>query len=1396
VFTNASGERSVITLNEQGLPIQLYAESGLVIVFENYSKAFVDVAVSVPGLETILHRAVLDADEHSLYSQIVAINGIELPEELADNTASEASQGDSTLLISAAMAISLIEFLTDDIEIPNVDTEALYFEKKLVSDTRFREILKGKVKVFVIKMFAAALLDDEYDLRAIEVAISTLQCVRGNPDGCGDAVVETAKSLIEIGGALYDIYQDKDRLAAMQARIDAFDCQNTRPFVEIAGVKDGGILTGGDSITFYPDVIDIEDNSDNIALSWSASFGPTGNGQTFVITPPLGAHTISLTATDTGGLFETKEISIFVEANNPPIINIVSPGDFQEFAANEEITFTALVEDNEDVDIEDSSISWSFGGTGQTVSTRSLSPGVHWVTVEVSDSRGSKSTAEVTIRVLPDTEENCDQLNLGRVHCYYDQDKTQLKYTTDIELALESDEVSGFDFRYDLYDVEGRILEQHYYNYNVENGDISQRSPLIYRVEKEYYEGINPKPFRLFFGYYNSEPGNNYVLNVQTVKGYRIYADGFWQTQWRYPILRSGLTSNHSCVDYHDNDDPYYVTRIYNYSSSNHLLEGDIIESDYPTCARLEDVERELVFLSDFMGYDYLLSDNDLDGVLNEEDAFPLNPSEQIDTDADGMGDNADIDDDNDGYLDAEDQFPKDATEYIDTDSDGTGDNADTDDDNDSRDDLNDAFPLDPEEWLDTDGDGTGNNEDTDDDNDGRLDGQDAFPLNPAEWIDTDNDGVGNNADLDDDNDGTADIEDFDPLDPNESLDTDHDGVGNNADTDDDGDDVLDIDDAFPLDPEESLDTDADGVGDNEDLDDDGDGVNDVFDDFPLDPNEWTDFDGDGVGDNADNDDDGDGVDDGVDHFPYDRNEWLDTDRDGIGNNSDPDDDNDGVNDGDDAFPLDQTETHDFDEDGIGDNLDPDDDNDGVDDYEDAYPYDPTQFSGPPVADAGPDKLIIEPTTVILDASGSTDLDGSIVYYRWDQISGESVDLINYNSAVASFIVSSISEAETLTFQLTVQDDKGLEATDTVSVEISLPTLTSRLTGSYREFKLDVLGDGDGDGSKDNKVSTAIVTYDNDQNYTATGNTLLRAQPEAFNEAGVYTEDSHGVMTQVDGVANLVMRGVVRADGSRYIGASPAIQGSAINLTIGIKNTSAINNAQSLSGTYTRAFFARSTVQSDNVRYNWSGLADVTFDGESSFSLTGQQLEFGLGVFDQTFIGNYRVESDGSLELTNTSGLITRVGAVSEDGTFYAGITPMIEGRGSIIFAGIKHSSGHSDNSTLFGEYSRVILRAIGDNNADDDMDYESGMVDVSFDGVSGFSISGTSLVNNAPPYTYTNVSGTYSVAANGKFTLFRENGEVLTEGVVSEDGNSFVGAAPSIEGRTPFIIIGIRKDL
>ena len=79
------------------------------------------------------------------------------------------------------------------------------------------------------------------------------------------------------------------------------------------------------------------------------------------------------------------------------------------------------------------------------------------------------------------------------------------------------------------------------------------------------------------------------------------------------------------------------------------------------------------------------LLDDDLDndGCLNVDDAFPEDPQECLDSDNDGIGNNADLDDDNDGVTDNADAFPFDSTESIDTDGDGIGNNADNDDDND-----------------------------------------------------------------------------------------------------------------------------------------------------------------------------------------------------------------------------------------------------------------------------------------------------------------------------------------------------------------------------------------------------------------------------------------------------------------------------------------------------------------------------------------------------------------------------------------------------------------------------------------------------------------------------------------------------------------------------------------
>ncbi|RYZ89043.1 MAG: hypothetical protein EOO68_25810, partial [Moraxellaceae bacterium] len=209
---------------------------------------------------------------------------------------------------------------------------------------------------------------------------------------------------------------------------------------------------------------------------------------------------------------------------------------------------------------------------------------------------------------------------------------------------------------------------------------------------------------------------------------------------------------------------------------------------------------------------------------------MPLIAGEQKDSDADGIGDNADPDDDNDSILDAADKFPFDPKENKDFDGDGIGDNADSDDDNDGVVDTADALPFNAKEQKDNDGDGLGDNEDPNDDNDGVADALDKFPLNAKESKDSDGDGIGDNVDTDNDNDGVLDAADAQPFNSKVQKDTDGDGIDDSVDADDDNDTVADLADKFPLDAKEQLDFDSDGIGDNADSDDDNDSILDTLD--------------------------------------------------------------------------------------------------------------------------------------------------------------------------------------------------------------------------------------------------------------------------------------------------------------------------------------------------------------------------------------------------------------------------------------------------------------------------------------------------------------------------------------------------------------------------------------
>lgn len=96
-----------------------------------------------------------------------------------------------------------------------------------------------------------------------------------------------------------------------------------------------------------------------------------------------------------------------------------------------------------------------------------------------------------------------------------------------------------------------------------------------------------------------------------------------------------------------------------------------------------------------------------------------------------------------------------------------------------------------------------------------------------------------------------------------------------------------------------------------------------------------------------------------------------------------------------------------------------------------------------PVANAGPNQTVTVDTTVSLNGSGSTDSDGNIVSYNWQQTSGTIVALSN--SAIAQPSFTAPSGEVTLVFELTVTDDDGATDTDSVTVVVEAQSMVSGL---------------------------------------------------------------------------------------------------------------------------------------------------------------------------------------------------------------------------------------------------------------------------------------------------------------------------------------------------------------
>ena len=178
---------------------------------------------------------------------------------------------------------------------------------------------------------------------------------------------------------------------------------NDPPTANVTGPSGGSIFQPGDNVQLTGTGTDAEDGAlTGGSLTWSSNRdGSLGSGSPRnVTTLSVGAHTITLTATDSDGGTGTDQVSIHINA--PPSVTISSPSNGAVFDVGAMVQFQGSATDAEDGNIGGGALSWNSSidgdfGSGPTVNTSSLSAGTHTITLTAPDSDGGVGTDQISV---------------------------------------------------------------------------------------------------------------------------------------------------------------------------------------------------------------------------------------------------------------------------------------------------------------------------------------------------------------------------------------------------------------------------------------------------------------------------------------------------------------------------------------------------------------------------------------------------------------------------------------------------------------------------------------------------------------------------------------------------------------------------------------------------------------------------------------------------------------------------------------------------------------------------------------------------------------------------------------------------------------------------------------
>lgn len=199
-------------------------------------------------------------------------------------------------------------------------------------------------------------------------------------------------------------------------------CGNNPPVVSITAPADGATITYGDTQPFSGKVTSDEDtifppermifksNRDGIIKGWANHWVKGMSVFNNSLSP--GNHTITFSATDSGGLTTSKSINITVSNDKPDKPTIIQPLSTDTIIATGDIIFEGKGYDPEDGMLNGNSLLWSAKigngpftvlGKGKSLKKALNTLGTYTVRLTAVDSLGSKNFTERTITVQPYT---------------------------------------------------------------------------------------------------------------------------------------------------------------------------------------------------------------------------------------------------------------------------------------------------------------------------------------------------------------------------------------------------------------------------------------------------------------------------------------------------------------------------------------------------------------------------------------------------------------------------------------------------------------------------------------------------------------------------------------------------------------------------------------------------------------------------------------------------------------------------------------------------------------------------------------------------------------------------------------------------------------------------------